>query len=168
MAESLKSLGFENQTIIIGGSPSYPFHAKRQNVECSPGTFVFWDKGYSNICPEQPFIPAILTISRVISKPSPNKICIDLGYKSIASENELANRIYFINAPDLKVSSHSEEHMTLEVPNENNYKIGDILYGIPIHICPTVALYEKLYVVENELLTSEVWRVLARERYLNS
>jgi D-serine deaminase-like pyridoxal phosphate-dependent protein len=58
--------GFVDPTIVIGGSPTYPIHAKRSYVECSPGTFVFWDKGYSNAYPEMDFKPAAIVLTRVI------------------------------------------------------------------------------------------------------
>ncbi len=150
--------------LIMSGSPTYSIHAKRKNIDCSPGTFVFWDKGYTDICAEQAFLPAVLLVTRIISLPTANYICIDLGYKSVAAENELTRRVYFQNAPDLKFISQSEEHLVLGSNEGHTYKIGDILYGTPIHICPTVALHEKLYVVENEQLTGETWKVLARNR----
>ncbi|WP_431209816.1 hypothetical protein ACQ86N_27335 [Puia sp. P3] len=36
-------------------------------IECSPGTFVYWDKGYGDGFPDQPFSPAALVVTRVIS-----------------------------------------------------------------------------------------------------
>ncbi|HLX66071.1 MAG TPA: alanine racemase, partial [Puia sp.] len=37
----------KNLTIIAGGSPTFPVHAGRAvEIQCSPGTFVYWDKGY--------------------------------------------------------------------------------------------------------------------------
>jgi D-serine deaminase-like pyridoxal phosphate-dependent protein len=44
-------------TIVMGGSPAFSVHCKRKNIECSPGTFVYWDKGYTDLCPEQKFLP---------------------------------------------------------------------------------------------------------------
>ncbi|MES2794336.1 MAG: D-TA family PLP-dependent enzyme [Bacteroidota bacterium] len=163
----LAEKGFSKLKIIIGGSPTYPIHAKRQKVECSPGTFVFWDKGYREICPEQDFTPAALLITRIISLPNSTKICTDLGHKSVAAENELARRVHFINAPELKFIGQSEEHLVLEAPEGHSYKVGDVLLGMPIHICPTVALHERMYVVENEQLTGSEWKVLARDRVIN-
>jgi D-serine deaminase-like pyridoxal phosphate-dependent protein len=46
------------------------------------------------------------------------------------------------------------------------YKVGDVLYGIPVHICPTVALYEKAVVIEHKQATT-VWKVIARNRAIN-
>jgi D-threonine aldolase len=90
-AEILRG-GYSEPIIIAGGSPSFPIHAKRKDVICSPGTFIYWDKGYSNLCPEQPFSPAALLVTRVVSLPDATKLCLDLGHKSVSSENELTKR----------------------------------------------------------------------------
>lgn len=149
--------------IIAGGSPTFPIHAKRPDIECSPGTFVFWDKGYSEYCPEQPFRPAALVITRVISLPGPTRLCLDLGHKAVAAENELRNRISFINAPELVAVGQSEEHLVVEAGEGHAYQIGDVLFGLPVHICPTVALHEKAFTVEQEKLTG-TWNIVARNR----
>ena len=146
-----------------GGSPTFPIHAKRKNVECSPGTFIYWDKGYLNQCPEQNFLPAAVLVTRIISLPSPTRVCTDLGHKSVAAENEISKRIFFLNASDLIPVSQSEEHLVCEPEKGHNYKTGDILYGIPYHICPTVALYERACVVEDGKITGE-WKNIARDR----
>jgi D-threonine aldolase len=159
----LVAKGFTEPVIVAGGSPTFSIHCKRKNIECSPGTFIFWDKGYVDSCAEQKFLPAALVISRVISLPGKTKICLDLGHKSIAAENELAKRVYFLNASELKFISQSEEHLVAETGKEHSYKTGDVLFGIPIHICPTVALYEKAYTVENGKLSGE-WEIIARDR----
>lgn len=151
-------------TIVAGGSPTFPVHSKR-NVECSPGTFVFWDWGYKHLFPDEPFEYAALVVSRVISVVDQNSITCDLGVKAVASENPLP-RVYFINAPGSIPVSHSEEHMVITVPDSSQYKPGDVLYGVPVHICPTVALYEKAVLIEKHQATV-LWRVLARDRMIN-
>jgi D-serine deaminase-like pyridoxal phosphate-dependent protein len=149
--------------MVVGGSPTFSIHCKRKGVECSPGTFVYWDKGYSDLCPEQDFEPAALVISRVISLPDETKICIDLGHKAVAAENDISRRIYFLNAVELKAISQSEEHLVLEAGRGHSYQVGDILYGLPFHICPTVALYERAFTIERGRLTGE-WKTVARDR----
>jgi D-serine deaminase-like pyridoxal phosphate-dependent protein len=150
-------------TIIMGGSPAFSVHCKRKNIECSPGTFVYWDKGYSDLCPEQKFLPAIVLVTRIISLPSSNKICTDLGHKSVAAENEITRRVFFLNAEGLKPIGQSEEHLVFEVSEGHTYKVGDILYGLPYHVCPTVALYERVITIENGKVTGE-WRNVSRDR----
>ena len=151
-------------TIVAGGSPTFPMHAE-ENVECSPGTFVFWDWGYKHRLPDEPFEYAALVVSRVISVVNENMITADLGYKAVASESPLP-RVYFINAPGSKPVAHSEEHIVINVPDASKFKPGDVLYGVPVHICPTVALYEKAILVENRQATT-IWKVVARDRMIN-
>ena len=57
----------------------------------------------------------------------------------------------------------NEEHLVLEAGAGHSYKVGDILYGIPFHICPTVALYERAITVEEGKITGE-WKIVARDR----
>ncbi|HLX91053.1 MAG TPA: D-TA family PLP-dependent enzyme [Puia sp.] len=149
--------------IVAGGSPSFSVHCRRGNCECSPGTFIYWDKGYCDLCPEQDFLPAALVLSRIISIPGPTTICLDLGHKAVAAENEITRRVYFLNAPGLRAISQSEEHLVLETAGNHEFKVGDILYGMPVHICPTVALYERAFVVRDGQVEGE-WRNTARDR----
>ncbi|GAA5220007.1 D-TA family PLP-dependent enzyme [Membranihabitans marinus] len=151
---------------VIGGSPTFPIHSARENGECSPGTFIFWDKGYLEICPEQEFQPAAVLLSRVISIIDDKKLCIDLGYKSIASENPYERRVYFLNEPNGKLVGHSEEHMVVEVDSTESYSVGDIFYALPIHICPTLAMYDELLIIEDGKWT-ENWKTTARNRKIS-
>ena len=103
-----------------------------------------------------------LVISRVISVVDENTICTDLGHKSVAAENPLP-RVHFLNAEDAEPIGQSEEHLVVKVPDASVYKVGDVLYGVPVHICPTVALYDRAIVIENNKAVDE-WRVIARDR----
>jgi D-serine deaminase-like pyridoxal phosphate-dependent protein len=166
LKQVLQKEGFEQIAVVAGGSPTFSIHCRRPDIECSPGTFIYWDKGYGDGCPEQAFLPAALVISRVVSLPAAGRLCLDLGHKSIASENELTRRVYFLNYPDWKVVGHSEEHLVTEAGDQHGHHPGDIVYGLPYHICPTVALYERVYTVEGGLVTGE-WKNTARDRKIN-
>lgn len=151
--------------VVAGGSPTFPIHAERKAVRCSPGTCLLWDWGYSRKLPEQPFLFAGLVLSRVISHPGDNRLCVDLGHKSVAAENPFP-RVHFFNLPDAVQIGQSEEHLVLEVENPADYPVGTVLYGLPLHICPTCALYERAHVVRNGVAEGE-WRVVARDRVLS-
>lgn len=177
--------------VIAGGSPTFPVHALRVSardsgvsarddgapdtdngppaspalVECSPGTFVYWDKGYGDQFPGQPFRPAALVVTRVISLLGDNRLCLDLGHKSISAENELGRRVAFLNGKDLVPVGQSEEHLVVETGAGHGFRIGDVLYGVPYHICPTVALYDRAYTVVNGWVNGE-WKNVARDRKL--
>ena len=118
-----------------------------------------------DLCPEQNFLPATVLLTRVISLPSSNRICTDLGHKSVAPENEITRRIFFLNASGLIPVGQSEEHLVLEVNDGKKYKVGDLFYGLPIHVCPTIALYERAITIESGKVTGE-WKNSARDRKL--
>ena len=164
LAETIESIAKRNVNIVAGGSPTFPTHIER-HVECSPGTFVFWDWGYKHTLPDEPFEYAALVVTRVVSIIDEQTICTDLGHKSVAAENPLP-RVYFLNDEQVTPVSQSEEHMVAKVANASNYKTGDVLYGVPLHICPTVALYDSAVVVKNNKAVDE-WAVIARDRKIN-
>ncbi|MEQ1912396.1 MAG: hypothetical protein ABMA15_26475 [Vicinamibacterales bacterium] len=90
---------------------------------------------------------AALVVSRVVSIPGEGLVCVDLGHKAIASEGALEKRVSFLNAPGLEAIGHSEEHLVLEITDGAAYKVGDLLYGVPFHVCPTIALHDQATVV---------------------
>ena len=166
MVKNLEAEGITIPNIVAGGSPTFPVHAHSSNVDLSPGTYVLWDAGYSKLCPELPFEVAAVLLTRVISKPGHNRLCIDLGHKAVAGENPLENRVRFLNAPEARFISQSEEHLVIELPNAADFAVGDILYGIPWHICPTVALHQEATVIDEYGKVIDQWSIVARNRKL--
>ena len=157
-----QKLDFE-PVIVAGGSPTFPIHSRREKIECSPGTSLLWDAGYSENFPDIPFQTAAVVITRVVSQPAPRIFCLDLGHKSIASENPLNNRIRFLNKVGLEPVNHSEEHLVIKSEKEDYLEVGEVLYGIPYHICPTAALYDEVAVIRNNLIV-HTWKIMARSR----
>lgn len=163
LAEAITAKGLPKPQIVAGGSPTFPIHAKRKEVDCSPGTFVFWDWGYQQHLQEQSYHHAALVLARVISHPGDQLLCLDLGHKSVAAENPLSRRVHFLNAPEAEPVSQSEEHLVLKVPDTAAYPIGTVFYGVPYHICPTVALYDKAHTIVDNAYAG-AWEVIARNR----
>lgn len=162
-AKTLESTFGLSLDLVFGGSNTFPVYRQYSNVECSPGTFILWDWGYHTTLPEQLFHIAALLISRVVSKPNTNLLCLDLGYKAISSENPMDKRLHFLDKVGWNIVSQSEEHLVVEVPNEEweNTTIGSFVYVIPYHICPTVAMYPAYQVIESGIV-QEQWKILAR------
>jgi D-threonine aldolase len=150
----LESIAGQQVELIAGGSPTFPVHAEYKDRTCSPGTFIFWDHGYEVSCPDQPFLVAAILLCRVISKPTIDTITVDLGHKAVAAENVIERRVYFPSDPDLTAISQSEEHLVLKTAGKK-YEVGDVLYGIPYHICPTVALYDRMVIVKDRIAAGD-------------
>lgn len=162
---TLKSSGSGPIEVIAGGSPTFPIHAQNPAVSLSPGTSLLWDWGYQALLPEQPFIQAAVLLTRVISKNTPGQLTTDLGHKSVAAENSITHRVSFLNLDHYEVYAQSEEHLVIKVQETDRQRlqIGDVLYGVPYHICPSVALYEAAQAVEDGKVTAQ-WPVEARNR----
>ncbi|WP_025145896.1 D-TA family PLP-dependent enzyme [Pedobacter jeongneungensis] len=155
---------FNHQPIIVaGGTPTFTIYNTQTTFDCSPGTFALWDKGYQDAFEEQPFNTAAVVVSRIVSLPEPNLICCDLGHKALAAEKPLDKRVVFLNAPELIALSQSEEHLVLDAGENHQYQIGDVLYGLPYHICPTVALYENALAVSGNN-PNQTWSITSRKR----
>ncbi|WP_341834652.1 D-TA family PLP-dependent enzyme [Chitinophaga pollutisoli] len=150
--------------IIAGGTPTFPIHARRANVTLSPGTCLLWDEGYGTGLPDQHFVVAAQLLTRVISKPQEGHITLDLGHKAVSAENPITKRVFFPALKTYEVISQSEEHLVVKTPEADKWQVGDVLYGTPWHVCPTVALYNEALVIENGSNTG-TWAI-ARGRLL--
>ena len=153
--------------IVAGGTASFPIYASIEDpaLELSPGTIVFHDWGYSDMYPDQHFTPAALLLTRVISRPTGDRVTLDLGYKAVASDPPAGNRLIFPDLPDAKAVLQNEEHLVLETSEANQFQPGDELLAIPRHICPTCALHKQVYVVAGGKVIG-MWQVAARDRVL--
>ena len=164
LRDALVSAALPVPTLVAGGTPTFPIHARRADVECSPGTSVFWDLGSITTLPDLDFLPALLVLTRVISRPGTNRLCLDLGHKAVASERPHP-RVQLLDLPDAKAVGHSEEHLVLETSRAEEFPVGSCFYGLPWHVCPTVALYNEAVVIRNGR-AQERWQVVGRARMI--
>ena len=71
-------------------------------------------------------------------------------------------RVQLLSPNDCEQVSQSEEHLVLRCGERDDFEIGDVLYAIPLHVCPTVAKYAHARVIEDHRV-SEVWKIHARD-----
>jgi D-serine deaminase-like pyridoxal phosphate-dependent protein len=165
LIQKLKRSSASPVKIIAGGTPTFPIHAKRTGVETSPGTTLLWDYGYGSSFRDLDFLYSAVLLTRIISKPSGDLICIDLGHKAVASEMPQP-RIKIMGFDDYQITGHNEEHMVIRTRKASTLQTGEVLYGIPWHICPTVDRYSGVSIVRNGRVAEE-WDVDAHNRKLN-
>ncbi len=167
LRDRLVADGFVVPRIVAGGTPTFAVWAAVDDpaIECSPGTCVLHDVGYGGHFPEQPFTPAALLLTRVVSRPTADRVTLDLGNKAVASDPPAGQRVHFPDLPDAEAVVHNEEHLVLKTPRAGEFQPGDVLFGIPTHVCPTSALHESATVVEAGLVVG-TWEVTARKRRL--
>ena len=166
LVEAIEKAGLSKPMVIAGGTPAFTSHLLRDEAYCSPGTCVLWDWGYGEKLQEQKFLYAALILTRVISKPAQGIITVDLGHKAVAAENPIDKRVRFLNLDNYELLSQSEEHGVLRVRDWESLRVGDVLYGVPYHVCPTVNLHDEAYISEGGKVADR-WQILARRRKIS-
>jgi D-serine deaminase-like pyridoxal phosphate-dependent protein len=167
--ETLEKRGLPVPRLVLGGTPTFPIYARMDlpGLECTPGTCFLHDHGYgSRFADLGGFTPAALLLTRVISRPAWNRVTLDLGYKAVASDPPAGQRCVLLNVPEHEVVLQNEEHLVIETAAADRFSLGDEVYAVPTHICPTCALHRQAYVVQDGEVT-EAWEIVARDRMLS-
>ena len=168
LREMLTKVGLPVPRMVFGGTPTFPVFATLEiaGAECSPGTCVLNDYNYGQWFQDMTeFTPAALLLTRVISRPTPKRVTFDLGYKAVASDPPAGKRCVLLNVPKAEAVLHNEEHLVVETPAAESFHPGDVVYAMPAHICPTCALHQFAYVVEDGQVVDH-WEIASRNRML--
>ncbi len=162
---SLKAAGLFEDTIIIGGTPSSPCYVEISDYYMSPGTIFIFDGRYEDDYPELKAWEAGAIMTRVISHPTPETFTLDLGTKGISCDQPYRGKLVNVEAEH---QFQHEEHWVWKMKPGHEAErpaIGDILFVIPAHVCPSTVLYDSILVVEDGRLTDK-WQIAARKRKL--
>jgi len=162
LRDALIADGIPVPLVVAAGTPTAPILAARGDVEVGCGTTVLWDCGQPTISPDLDFLNAAVLLTRVISHPAPGRLCLDLGHKAVASEMPHP-RVHLFGLEDARFPLHSEEHLVAETFRAAEFPVGTVVYAVPRHVCPTVALHEEVVVVRDGH-ASDRWHVAARRR----
>jgi len=145
--------------VITSGTPAapygylYPRFRDASFVQrISPGTVVYNDLSSLKQLPGYGYVPAALVMATVISHPKPGVITCDAGHKAVGVDSGVPN-CAVVGYPRLTPLKPSEEHLPMEVASGSNTpEIGDKLYLIPKHICPTVNNFDQALIVDEGLI----------------
>jgi D-serine deaminase-like pyridoxal phosphate-dependent protein len=157
--------------VVVSGTPSFPcwltydrFRGTDRTYRASPGTVVYNDLStLSQLPAEWGYQPAAVVIATVVSHPKANLITCDAGYKAVSADAGYPNCEVW-NHPELTPLHASEEHLPIQVaPGSRVPNIGEILYLVPRHVCPTVNNFDDALLVQAGRIV-EVAPVTARGR----
>src|SRR5262249_40913910 len=124
-----------------------PFRAGRFVHRASPGTVVYSDAtALTQLPAEWGYQPAAVVVSTVVSHPRSNYVTSDAGRKSVSAAAGIPTCMV-AGRPDLVPLKPSEEHLPIEVKSGARPEIGDALYLIPRHVCPTVNNFDDALIV---------------------
>jgi D-serine deaminase-like pyridoxal phosphate-dependent protein len=171
IASAVLEAGIEVGELITAGTPALPcslsyfaFGTKEFVHRVSPGTVVFGDTTSAAQLPKDyRYRPAALVVSRVVSHPRENIITCDAGHKTVSADAGVPN-CAILGRPELKPLKPSEEHLPIEVPAGAAVPaVGEAIYLVPRHVCPTVNNFDHALLVRDGRIVS-VEPVSARGR----
>jgi D-serine deaminase-like pyridoxal phosphate-dependent protein len=170
ITSTIQEAGFNIEEVITAGTPAFPctvsYEAFRNSSfihRASPGTVVYNDCSSLSMLPGLDYRPAALVVSTVVSHPSPHRLTCDAGHKTVSADAGVPT-CAVLGRPDLMPGKPSEEHLPIEALDDIWIPaIGDTLYLVPMHVCPTVNNFDYAVLVEQGRITG-VERVTARGR----
>ena len=158
--------------VITAGTPAFPcslsyggFTGAAFIHRVSPGTIVYNDcSSLAQLPAEYGYRPAAVVVSTVVSRPSPGRFTCDAGHKTVSADAGVPT-CAAIGHPEYLPSKPSEEHLPIDVSDESiSPHIGDSLYLVPRHICPTVNNFDHtLLVIGGRIVALETVTARGRE-----
>jgi len=163
--------GAQVPEIITAGTPTFPcalaytgFRGREFVHRISPGTIVYCDAtSQAQFGGDFGFAPAVLVLTRVVSRPKPGIVTCDAGHKAVSADAGVPTCVV-VGHPELTPLGPSEEHlpMSFEVALAGP-RVSEALYLLPRHVCPTVNNFDCALAVRNGEIES-VEKVSARGR----
>jgi D-serine deaminase-like pyridoxal phosphate-dependent protein len=171
LVDDIEDSGVGVPEVITAGTPTFPcsltyrgFHGGGFIHRVSPGTIVYGDAtSLAQLSSEYGYAPAALVLTRVVSRPHDGKFTCDAGHKSVSADPGVPTCVV-VGHPELTPLTPSEEHLPLGTVEEmRGPQVGEVLYLLPRHVCPTVNNFDDALLVQDGRITS-VEKVSARGR----
>ncbi len=168
----LANSGIAVPEVITAGTPAFPatvsysgFRSASFVHRASPGTVVYSDaSSAAELPPDYRYRPAAIVVSRVVSHPRPGMITCDAGHKTLSVDAGVPNCVV-LGYPNFECRRPSEEHLPIAVPTGFPAPaIGNFLYLVPRHVCPTVNNFDHaLFVCDGHIESVETVSARGRE-----
>jgi D-serine deaminase-like pyridoxal phosphate-dependent protein len=131
--------------------------------EVQAGSYVFLDSTYAGVGGiGERFTPALTVLATVISRPTPERVVLDTGRKTVGVDHGTPLLKGYPEGVQFK--GFSEEHTTLIVEGPaRELRRGDTVEIIPGHVCTTVNLHDCYYATRKGIVEA-VWPVAGRGR----
>lgn len=171
VVSEIESSGMVVPEVITAGTPTFPcslayegFRTGKFVHRISPGTVVYCDATTLVQLPsEYGYRPAVLVLTRVASHPRLGIVTCDAGHKAVSADAGVPTCVV-VGHPELTPLSPSEEHLPMAVQGgAAGPQVGEALYLLPRHVCPTVNNFDSALVVQDGEIKS-VEKVSARGR----
>ncbi len=167
-----RDAGFDVRVVSIGSTPSL---ANDSDIlpgvtEIRPGTYIFMDASQDNAT-NHGWNCAATVLATVMSRPTEERVILDVGAKGLTmqSRNEGICAVEGLGTlpdyPGMHIELMYDEHAIIyNRAFREAVKVGDVVRIVPVHICPVVNLYDRLYLTDENGEVTETLPVLCRGR----
>jgi D-serine deaminase-like pyridoxal phosphate-dependent protein len=171
VVSGIERRGMAVPEVITAGTPTLPcslsfegFRTRSFLHRVSPGTVVYCDATTMTQLPSvYGYQPAVLVMTRVVSHPRAGIITCDAGHKAVSADAGVPTCVVAGHS-ELTPLSPSEEHLPMAVQaGTAGPQVGEVLYLLPRHVCPTVNNFDCALLVQDGDVKS-VEKVSARGR----
>ncbi|HEV8409708.1 MAG TPA: alanine racemase [Gemmatimonadaceae bacterium] len=166
---ALERAGLAPRVVSGGSTPTvWRTHEIGGITEMRPGTYVYNDRGTSEIGACSPDDCALTVLATVVSTSVPGQAVIDAGAKALGREPmrgvEGEGWGALLDRPEVLVSRMSEEHGILDLSKTSwRPQVGELVRVVPNHVCIVVHLNDVMYGVRGSRVETS-WLVDARGR----
>jgi D-serine deaminase-like pyridoxal phosphate-dependent protein len=157
-AEMCRAAGIPVEIVSSSGSGTFRLSAPLAGLtEVQAGGGVFSDLSYEKWGLDHEFALTVLT--RVISRPSPTRIIVDGGFKTMSVQHGQPRPL---DLGPVKSMVLSAEHGNIELEEpDHTHAVGDPVTFIPGYTDSTVCLHDELCVIREDVLEA-VWAIPGR------
>ncbi len=153
-----REAGFEMEIVSCGGSGTFVYTAHEPGVtEIEAGGAIFNDMTYTGW--KVPTRQALFVHSVVTSRPSPRRIIVDAGFKTMPAWINEPRPVGILNVA--RVSPNAEHGVITLTAANDDIAVGDRFDFIPGYGDTTVVLHDQLYALRGDVVEA-VWPILAR------
>jgi D-serine deaminase-like pyridoxal phosphate-dependent protein len=176
MADAIERGGLDMPELITSGTATFPcslsyagFRDSGSIHRASPGTVVYCDAtSLAQLPKEYGYQPAVLVLTRIVSRPNSETITCDAGHKAVSADAGVPTCLV-VGVRELVPRAPSEEHLpitvekSVAVDEEKRLQVGALLHLLPRHVCPTVNNFDHALLVRNGVIES-MEKITARGR----
>jgi D-serine deaminase-like pyridoxal phosphate-dependent protein len=165
IAQAARRAGTEVHEISAGATPTARYSLQQDGLtEYRAGNYVFFDRTQVGLGAASFDECALTVLARVVSKPSPQRIILDCGSKTLSSDGArgftaltgygaifraLEAAAGQLPDADLIIERLSEEHATVRVMSgATSLEPGDLVRVLPNHACVVTNLVGELWLVD--------------------
>ena len=157
-ANMCREAGFDISVVSIGSTPSLANDSEILDgiTEIRPGTYIFMDASQANAT-DHSWKCAATVLATVMSRPTEERVILDVGAKGLTMQSRSEGICAvegigdLIDYPGTHIKLMYDEHAIIyDKKFHDAVKVGDVVRIVPVHICPVVNLYDKIYLIDED------------------